>query len=582
MWITRFKADSLSPNYQNVDLEFAPVNVFLGRNNSGKSRLLQTLLQEVSKQTGSNDKRIDPSLASNPEIIYSEELPTPQKSQMPPFRYIPVDRTPNYTLNTQMFHTNNSPTGQGVSDILEQLHEYPLLRPKLQFEIERLLGVSFAFEYQERSFVWHVVDNSPSPSPSPSPKVTLHQHGRGVQYYVTLFFYLYHPDIKVLFIDEPENSLHPQLQRALIDRIREIACKEGKQVFLSTHSPLFALPDTVDDFKGIFLLQRYHTPPQILSLSSLVPSTSEERHRFDSFLPNFDPSITELFFATGGLIVEGQTERYFMQYIANRTGRDFHQHEITIIESNGLGLMPSLIRVAQPILQHWRAFCDNDLLYKPGAKFEGFRKDMETTLGIPIPKKKSEDEKGLTEIRAALKAKGLYVLPEDGLEHYFKSPTAISYFEDRAESIDAKDKGWLLAEEIRFLNEQTSEFIEITYADLVEPLDEIMTVVKKTMFKAHTMDQLVRDVLFNDANTIHCQAYRQQWNEELFRQFLSQTKALNAYDLKFHSFQHYELYWKDPVGGIYRIRCEGINFFVEHENQSDGIYKGLRQGTVGV
>lgn len=42
---------------------------------------------------------------------------------------------------------------------------------------------------------------------------------------------------KIIFIDEPEQSLHPQAQRALLEVISEYS--SDRQIVIATHSPIF-------------------------------------------------------------------------------------------------------------------------------------------------------------------------------------------------------------------------------------------------------------------------------------------------------------------------------------------------------
>jgi hypothetical protein len=298
----------------------------------------------------------------------------------------------------------------------------PLIRTRLEYEIDSLFGVDLAFELQGNQVTCYAVDKSFGQ------KWPLSAHGHGLGYYVSLFFYLYHPEIRVLFVDEPENSLHPQLQRELIARVRRIAREEDKQVFLATHSPLLALPETVDDLKGVFILQRYHSSPRIYPLDKVVPTDPDERKRFNSFLPNLDPAIAELFFASGGLIVEGQTERQFIQYVAAQTGRDPLRHGVTIVEANGLGLMPGLIRIARQVLEHWRAVCDGDLLTDSRDRFAGYREDLGQVLGMPMARATTDADSA--EAREALWEKRVSVTSQKGLEHYYRSPEAIKQLAD--------------------------------------------------------------------------------------------------------------------------------------------------------
>jgi hypothetical protein len=60
VWIKRIQAQKLDPNYENLDIELEHVNVFLGPNNSGKTRLIEKLWQRAAediRRAGQNDAR---------------------------------------------------------------------------------------------------------------------------------------------------------------------------------------------------------------------------------------------------------------------------------------------------------------------------------------------------------------------------------------------------------------------------------------------------------------------------------------------------------------------------------------------
>ena len=58
----------------------------------------------------------------------------------------------------------------------------------------------------------------------------------GLQDLLIILYFALASDHEVVLIEEPENHLHPEIQRRLIGFLRE---KTKKQFFLSTHSSIF-------------------------------------------------------------------------------------------------------------------------------------------------------------------------------------------------------------------------------------------------------------------------------------------------------------------------------------------------------
>jgi hypothetical protein len=461
----------------------------------------------------------------------------------------------------------------GVGDLMAELYAIPMLRPQLQYEIESLFGLPLGFEL--RDYVLRLTARDES---APG-ELLISNHGRGIQYFVALFFYLYHPRVRVILIDEPENSLHPQLQRALLQRIRTVAREHNKQIFIATHSPIFALPRTTDDLEGIFVLRRTASTPRIVNLSSAVPEPGDERRRFESYLPNLDPAITEVFFSKAALIVEGQTERQFLYHIASKTGRDPAGLGVSIIEAGGLALMPSLLRIARSMALPWRAVCDLDLLTSKKTSFNSYRDDFSALLGSSVELCSSEPM--VAEKRNRLRSSGIFVTTKLGLEYFYRSKTATEYL--MQSDIKPADKGWLMAEEVRHLESASMSIpdIESAYGEYIEPLKEVMMDASDISGRRRSEEELVMDLLFDDADQIHRRVHRERLSEKELQEYLNATEALSEYSLQFTSSDEYTLTWSAPRGGKYRIRCAGQRFYVEHANKDEVTYSVLREATVG-
>ena len=139
----------------------------------------------------------------------------------------------------------------------------------------------------------------------------------------------------LLLIEEPEAHLHPQRQLRLMDFLNLAAMGEIKdthravQVLLSTHSPNLASKISLDnlillDGRRAFPLDEAHTKLEAADYR---------------FLQRFlDVTKSNLFFAHGVLIVEGDAEAILLPVLAKLIGNDLTEHGVSIVNVGGKGL----------------------------------------------------------------------------------------------------------------------------------------------------------------------------------------------------------------------------------------------------
>ncbi|MDO9235185.1 MAG: AAA family ATPase [Aquabacterium sp.] len=138
----------------------------------------------------------------------------------------------------------------------------------------------------------------------------------------------------LLLIEEPEAHLHPQRQLRLMAFLQEQAAKvrsDGQriQIIVTTHSPSIASDLHLDN---IVLVEGGCGFPLRKGMTKLDSSDY-------SFLERFlDSTKSNLFFARGVMIVEGDAENILMPVLARLLNRDFSKHGVSVINVGGVGL----------------------------------------------------------------------------------------------------------------------------------------------------------------------------------------------------------------------------------------------------
>ena len=110
----------------------------------------------------------------------------------------------------------------------------------------------------------------------------------------------------ILLIDEPENCLHPMAVRAARNYLYSLAQDGDWQILLSTHSPYFINP--LVDHTTIVRLERegHNTTPRTFRADS-AHFSDDERQNLRALL-QLDASLSEMFFGSYPILVEGDTE----------------------------------------------------------------------------------------------------------------------------------------------------------------------------------------------------------------------------------------------------------------------------------
>ena len=132
-----------------------------------------------------------------------------------------------------------------------------------------------------------------------------------------------------LLIEEPEAHIHAQRQLKLIQSLELDSEKRGRQIIITTHSPLLA---SVVRLENITLMK----DGQAFSMSKGLTLLGVDDYTFlEKYL---DATKANLFFAKSVLIVEGPGEALLLPTIAKLMGFSFIDYGVSLVDVRGVGL----------------------------------------------------------------------------------------------------------------------------------------------------------------------------------------------------------------------------------------------------
>lgn len=156
-------------------------------------------------------------------------------------------------------------------------------------------------------------------------------------------------------IEEPELFLHPQAQRDLYDTLKSLS-QNGNQVIVTTHSNSFV---DIENYKSLMIAKKISISTGTTIKQCVIDLFSEINDRKKlNLIYWINPERSELFFAKKIILVEGQTDKTILPYLAKQM--NVFTNEYTVIDCASKDNIPLYIKLLNGFKLKYIAVYDKD------------------------------------------------------------------------------------------------------------------------------------------------------------------------------------------------------------------------------
>lgn len=296
------------------------ITTLVGPNGSGKTRALRSI-QRSLRQRGADSGHV-------------RFLPAGRTGPIEQFR-ASVDHPGVGSRHDEAYYGNMSfrPRWHEIESIVGDvlnLDQRPDLRIKVETRLQQLFERRLDFQWGQNGLAMSftgISDNG---------RYQSGHEASGIIQLVSMLAAIYDDTIGTLIVDEPELSLHPQLQAFILEEMESVAGDWGdpgkKRIVISTHSPSFLPIRSLTDLPGIVFFGGGTDCRQIDPAHGLLQSP-----KLKDFVARTSLSHRQALFAERILLVEGPSDEIVAARTARRLGLKIEARNTQILPALGKG-----------------------------------------------------------------------------------------------------------------------------------------------------------------------------------------------------------------------------------------------------
>jgi AAA domain, putative AbiEii toxin, Type IV TA system len=300
------------PGGFHIDLEGDYI-ALVGANNAAKSSILQAIFKKFFNRANSRGK-FDTCLIL-PERIFIETTTQTGSRTLE-----------GYNLDLQSTVSGNANRSYNATNIGPQSSELPKLL---------LNHWNFVQQYHRiNSYLQHfglpqfILDG---PQEIKFEEVQVSVQGSGLRSAFAILAALTDEHIKLLLIDEPEQSLEAGVQKLLRDLFYQVSSEHGKQIIVTTHSHLFL---NRRDFASNYAVSKTNGQVSVNRVASMA-------ELYDITFRMLGNSVEDLFLPYNYMVVEGMSDQIIIDTV--KTLKGISTTRVKVISASGVDNVPNML-----------------------------------------------------------------------------------------------------------------------------------------------------------------------------------------------------------------------------------------------
>ncbi len=399
MRIKKIKINHYKSIKEEINLTGLDLNIFIGQNSCGKGNILDACEYILTNNDNLYYREADLELV----LEFKEEEKI--KYQLP-------SKEGSYILKEEEKYLYFAQQKLKHKEVLEKIFKPKIKRLNsfafLDFtQIEKDFASLFNYPEKVEAFKKNLKDHFPKIYADQNAldinydhqglyegkkRVTINRMGSGFRRIFIILLYIFHPQYEIVFINEPENYLHPAMIKKLLWAMEN---SRAGQIFFTTHSPLF--------IKALTLYQVIRVIKE--KGNTLAFPLHNKKYDYSRLMRELNADNLEMFFADKVILVEGMSDRILLRGLLDK----FYSgaKDIKVIPTQGKGNMKPYIDVLTMAHIPYLIMLDRDIMKG------NLLRDLLNYLKIYLPKNKKR------ELISFLEEYDIYILDNGDLENNY-------------------------------------------------------------------------------------------------------------------------------------------------------------------